>query len=155
MPTVTTFSAGGPATNRRRRNQRGSALVELSLLAPWFFFLFIGVVDMGFYTYDMIAVENATRVAAEYTGTGTTAAGDSSGACTRVLNELASLPNVGSLNNCNSAPLTVTAASGNGPDSHAATTVTVTYTSNQLIPIPLLMKGQLNVTRQVKVRVKP
>src|SRR6516165_6056365 len=99
---------------RPKRRDQGSAVIEMALIAPWFLFLFIGVVDVGFYCYDLIAVENAARVAAEYTSTGTDKAADSDGACTRVRAELGSLPNVSGLANCSSLPLTVTATSGTG-----------------------------------------
>jgi Flp pilus assembly protein TadG len=129
--------------DRSKRRSRGSAVIEMTLIAPWFLFLFIGIVDMGFYCYDLIAVENAARVAAEYTSNGKAA--DSAGACTIVRNELASLPNLSGNGNspCNSAPLIVTATSGTGLGNlGTATTVTVTYQTQQLIPIPGLLQGQ-------------
>jgi len=143
------------APARQRRRENGSALIEITLLCPWFLFLFVGVVDLGFYTYSLIGVENAARVAAEYTSKSTSVAADQSGACTRVLAELASLPNVSGLSSCGSAPLTVTASSVTGPDSSAATSVSVTYQSRNLIPIPGLLMGRLNVTRNVQMRVQP
>src|SRR5260370_41507229 len=51
---------------RRRQGQRGNAIIEASLLAPWMLFLFVGVLDLGFYTHAAIATENAARVAAQY-----------------------------------------------------------------------------------------
>src|SRR5215471_3378731 len=80
------------APARRSRRRRGSALVELTLIAPWFLFLFVGVVDMGFYTYSLIAVENAARVAAEYTSKNSALAGNTDAACTKVRAELEMLP---------------------------------------------------------------
>jgi Flp pilus assembly protein TadG len=140
---------------RPKRRNRGSAVIEMAFLAPWFLFLFIGVVDMGFYNYDLIAVENAARVAAEYTATGTDKAADYSGACTRVQQELASLPNVSGLSNCNSLPLIVTATSGAGLGSlGTATTVTVTYQTVQLIPIPALLQGRFTFSSTAVARVK-
>ncbi|HLH15839.1 MAG TPA: TadE/TadG family type IV pilus assembly protein [Bryobacteraceae bacterium] len=140
----------GPA-NRTR----GSAVVEISLIAPWFLFLFIGVVDMGFYCYDLIAVENAARVAAEYTSTGTDKAADSTGACTRALAELASLSNMSGVSSCNGSPLTVTATSVSGlAGSGTDTKVNVTYQTQQLIPIPGLLQGQFTFSRTVRARVK-
>lgn len=138
----------------RPRGQRGSAVIELTLLAPWMFFLFIGVVDLGFFCYSLIAVENSARVAAEYTSKSPSVAAAQAGACTRVLSELAMLPNVSGLSNCNASPLVVTAASATGPDGNAATSVSVTYNLS-LIPIPGLMAGTLNVTRNVQMRVNP
>jgi len=34
----------------RRLGQRGNAIIEASLLAPWMLFLMVGVLDLGFYT---------------------------------------------------------------------------------------------------------
>lgn len=129
--------------------------MELTLLAPWVFFLFVGVIDLGFFCYSLIAVENSARVAAEYTSKSPSVAASQSGACTRVLAELAMLPNSGSFStSCNAAPLVVTAASVAGPDGSTATSVSVTYNFS-LIPIPGLMAGRLNVTRNVQMRVQP
>lgn len=140
----------------RKRRTRGSALIEISMMAPWLLFLFVGVFDMGFYTYSMISVENAARVAAEYTSGNASVAASQSGACSRARNELASLPNASSMPSaCDAAPLIVTASSVTGPDGSPATSVSVTYRSNSLIPIPGLLMGQLNITRNVQMRVKP
>jgi Flp pilus assembly protein TadG len=142
----------------RPRRQRGSALIEVSLLAPWILFLFVGAFDMGFYSYCMVGVENAARVAAEYTSKSSSVAADSTGACTRVLAEMTGMPNVGTQANCTSGggnTVVVTASSLSGPDSKPATQVSVTYTGNRLIPIPGLLIGQLNITRTVEMRVKP
>src|SRR5690242_15605987 len=146
-----------------RRKQRGSAVIEISLLAPWILFLFIGVFDMGMYTYSMVGVENAARVAAEYTSKSPTVAADTAGARTIACAEVAMLPNIGTQSNCNSGGgnLTVSAQkldSTTTPasvDGQTATLVTVTYTGNQLIPIPGLLMGKLNLTRTVQMRVRP
>lgn len=143
---------------QRKQRQRGSAVIELSLLAPWVLFLFVGVFDMGFYTTAMIGVENAARVAAEYTSQSTLTASDSTTACNLARTEMAMLPNVHSQSNCNANgtnTVVVTATAGQGPDTLPATTVTVTYSGAQLIPIPGLLTGQLNLTRSVVMRVKP
>ena len=137
-----------------RRKRRGSSVLELTLLSPWVFFLFIGVVDVGFYSYALISVENAARIAAEYTSQTATTAADQSGACTKVLAELSNLSNVASLTTCGAAPLTVTATSVAGPDGGAATSVSVTYQTISLIPIPGFLQSQLTVTRNVKMRIK-
>jgi Flp pilus assembly protein TadG len=131
-------------------------VIELSLLIPWFFFLFIFVIDLGFYNYSLIAVENAARIAAEYTSQGASKAADSDGACTRVLAELSMLPNVGTATTtCTAAPVIVTATSLTGTDGKPATSVTVTYQGMQMIPIPGSMTGRLSFGRTVQMRVKP
>jgi Flp pilus assembly protein TadG len=141
-------------TKTLRRRDRGSALIELTLLAPWVLFLFVGILDMGFYSYALISVENATRVAAEYTSQTTSTATDLDTACTMVRKELVNLPNVTNLSSCNATPLTVTATSVTGPDSSNAASVSVTYQGVSLIPIPGLLMGRLNVTRSVQMRIK-
>jgi Flp pilus assembly protein TadG len=144
-----------------KRRQRGSAVIEVALLAPWILFLFVGMFDMGMYTYSMMGVENAARVAAEYTSKSPTVAADSTGALAIVCREVAMLPNVGTSANCNSntGSVQVTAtALGTSPasvDGKPATQVSVTYSGNQLIPIPGLLMGKLNITRTIQMRVKP
>jgi len=140
---------------RRSRTKRGSSLVELTLISPWLLFLFVGVVDVGFFTYSLIAVENAARIAAEFTSKNAAVAGSYSAACIKVRNELEMLPGVGSLTDCSNSTLTVTADAVNGPDLKPATSVSVTYRGVNLIPIPGLLTGRLSFTRSVTMRVKP
>ena len=140
---------------RRKRSERGSALIEMALICPWFLFLFVGVVDMGFFTYSLIAVENAARIGAEYTSGNLLVAADTANACIKVRKELALLPGIAGVAGCSNSTLTVTAASVTGPDSKPATSVSVTYKGVGLIPIPGLLTGRLNFTRNVQMRVKP
>ena len=144
------FSQSGARQARRR----GGALVELVFFLPWIIFLFVGALDSGFYLYALISVESAARVAASYTSTSTGTADDSAGACTYALNELQSLPQVGtSVTSCSANPVTVTASKVTGPDGGTATLVSVTYQSTPLIPIPGLLASQFTWTRSVKMRV--
>lgn len=140
---------------RRKRRERGSALVELTLICPWFLFLFVGAVDVGFFTYSLIAVENAARIGAEYTSSSLLSAGNQAAACTKVRAELAMLPNVAALSDCSNSTLTVTAQSVTGPDLEPATSVSVTYGGLNLIPIPGLLMGRFAFTRNVQMRVTP
>lgn len=153
-----------PSPQLRGRNQRGSAVIEISLLAPWILFLFVGMFDMGMYTYSMIGVENAARVAAEYTSQSKNVDNDKDGACRRAMAEVAMLPNVSTQANCDSGGgnTVVVTATELGPsplpasaDGQLATQVQVSYTGNQLIPIPGLLMGKLNITRSIQMRVKP
>jgi Flp pilus assembly protein TadG len=137
-----------------KRRARGSTLIEVTLLAPWIFFVFVFVVDLGFYNYALISVTNAARVGAEYTSGSSVTMADQHGACTKILAELGSLPNLSGVSTCNGAPLTVTATQVKGTDGAVATSVSVTYQGIQMIPIPGLLMGQLNVTRTVQMRVK-
>ena len=136
---------------RKRLGERGAALLELSLLAPWVCFLFVGALDWGYYAYELITLETATRSAAVYeSGLGSVS---NAAACTIVLNEMSSLLNMGSVTTCGSSPLVVSATQITGPDNSNAAQVSVTYTTPQMIPIPGLLAGKFTITRTVKVRM--
>ena len=139
---------------RKVRSRRGSTLVEATLLSPWIFFLFIGMVDLGFFFYSMISIENALRIGVEYTSQGSTTAANQSVACAKIIAELATLPNAGSLSTCSALPLIVTATSVNGPDGAPASQVSITYRSAQLIPIPGLLTGRMTFTRTAVMRLQ-
>jgi Flp pilus assembly protein TadG len=137
---------------RSNRHRCGHAVIEVALLAPWIFFLFVGVVDLGFYNYALISTENAARVAVEYTSASTAKATDSAGACPYVLAELNSMSNVRGLATCDSLPVTVTATQVAGPDGAPSSSVSVTYQTILMIPIPGLT-GQVTVTRTAQMRL--
>jgi hypothetical protein len=129
-------------------------MMELVLVGPWIFFLSIGALDWGFYATSLVSVEAAARSAALYTSTSSTTAADSATACTIALGEMRKLPNIGStVTACTSNPV-VTASSVSGPDSAAASKVSVRYQSVSLIPIPGLLKKRLTVTRSVTLRLR-
>lgn len=138
-----------------KKSRRGSSIVEFTLLAPWYLFLFLGAVDMGFYNYALISVQGAARVAALYTSTSTATAADSATACTYVLDQLRMLPNVpSSLTTCSASPVTVTASLTTGPDGNDASTVTVTYVLPTLVGIPGVLTGQYTAVRSVQMRLQ-
>jgi len=121
---------------------------------PWLIFLFVGAFDMGFYCYDMISVENAARVAAEYTATSTFTASDTSTACKLVLTSLANIPNLTSVSSCGSLPLVVQASAVNASDGSSVSQVSVQYQSNSFMPIPGLLEGTLTITRVAEMRIR-
>jgi Flp pilus assembly protein TadG len=145
------------ARDRRTRGtsrERGHAVVEVAFLAPWIFFLFAGVFDFGFFAYAFISTENAARVAALYTSSGTDFAADSAGACGYVLDELRPMINVGSaVTSCSgSSPVGVTASAFTDADGDLGTKVSVTYQTVQLFPIPGVA-GKMSITRTVQMKV--
>ena len=135
------------------RRRRGHSVLEVTFLAPWFFFLFAGAFDMGFYSVAIISTQNAARVASIHTSSNASTAADSAAACQYALAELRSLPNVRSLNSCAALPLQVTASAVTGADGAPASQVSVTYQTPALIPIPNL-RGQFTFTRTAQMRVK-
>jgi len=137
-----------------RRNLRGQAIIEATLLIPCLVFLFVGTFDMGFYCYDLITVENAVRVAAEYTATSSFTASDSATACSLALKELANIPNLSSVSSCGSLPLKVNASAVTAADGSAASQVSVQYQSSLYIPIPGLLTGRLTITRVAEMRLR-
>ena len=129
--------------------------MELAMFLPFLLFLFIGSFDWGFYSWALLSTQSAARAAALYTSTSGATAADATGACPYVLAELADAPNVfGHVTTCSAAPVTVTATSLTGPDGSAATQVSVTYQTINLIPIPSLIPGQMNITRTVEMRLQ-
>jgi Flp pilus assembly protein TadG len=139
----------------RKRRMRGSAMLEMALLGPWFFFLFIGALDWGFIATALISMEGAARSAALYTSASNTTAADSAGACNLALGEMRKLPNIGSaVTTCSGNPVTVTASTVAGPDSATASQVAVKYTTMSLIPIPGLIPKQFTITRTVTMRLR-
>lgn len=134
----------------------GHAVVEIALMAPWIFFLFIGVLDFGFYSYAAIATQNAARIGAMYTSSSSTLAADAAGACTYVLEELRWLPNVRSaVTACTALPVLVTAQLVSpGVDGADASRVAVTYQTIPMVPIPGVVTGRLTLTRVAEMRIK-
>ena len=145
----------------RRRNQRGNAVVEVALMAPWIFFLFLGVFDVGFYCYAAICTQNAARaVALSHAQT------SNLDKCTIALGELHTLPNVNG-GTCDALPVVVTLTTLNGsacPDAglgsattYAGTTFcvqsAVTYQTIPLLPIPGVLTGRMALTRTSMMRI--
>ncbi len=144
----------------------GHSALEFAFFLPYLLFLFVGAFDWGFYSWALMSTENAARTAALYTSSSSTTAADSAGACNIATAELADAPNVaanpavaktagsGSAT-CTGNPITVTATSvTSGADGAAASQVSVTYKTPQLIPIPGSLTGQLSITRVVEMKVR-
>jgi hypothetical protein len=124
------------------------------MFLPWYLFLFAGAIDFGFYSYSLIEVQNAARVSSLYCSRSASAATDSGTACSYALDQLRNLPNVGSSMSTCSSPVTVSTTAVTGPDGFSASSVTVTYTTPDLIPIPGLLPGQLTISRTAVARLK-
>jgi len=156
---------------RRDRARGGNALIEFSLLIPWYLFLFVAAYDYGFFSYSLIATQNAAREGALYCSSfnsGSACADSASSVqCEYALDQLRMMPNVGSgVTTCGtgstvttSAPVAVSSATlsaANSPDgtANSATGVTVVFLTPQLIPIPGLLPGQLTINRTIKMRFR-
>jgi hypothetical protein len=138
----------------RSQRERGNAVIEVSLLAPWIFFLLVGILDLGFYFYAAITTENAARVAAQYSAASPSTAGDAAGACGYAVQEAINLPGVTSGMNCQTLPFIVNVAAVAGPDGTPATSASVTYQTIPMIPIPGILPGRLTFTRTAEMKVK-
>jgi Flp pilus assembly protein TadG len=162
-----------------RRNRDGSAVVEFALMMPWLAFIFVGVIDFGFYAYAAICTESAARVAGIYAsgslGLANSAAASNTVVCPQVLGELKGLPNIpNTLTTCASGPGGITnaqpvavvtavltcATSPKAADCTASPLVSpssvqlaVTYQSVPMIPIPGVMMNRLTLTRIAEVRI--
>jgi Flp pilus assembly protein TadG len=153
VPVRTQMSGSCPAG--RTGGRKGSAVVEFAFLLPWFLFIFVGVLDMGFYNYALVTTESAARVAAISASASTTTASDSATACNFALQELASNINMSGIGACGAgSPVTVTATSVTGPDGQPAAKVTVLFTTPQLIPVPGLLPAQITLVRAVTMKLR-
>jgi hypothetical protein len=129
-------------------------------MAPWIFLLFLAIFDFGFYAYAAISTAHAARVAVLYTSSSISSARDQTTACMYALGALRDLPNIGSTVNACTAqgPVQVTVAPpATATDqaygiTYSVSTVSVTYHSLPLFPIPWLM-GQMTITRKAQMRI--
>ena len=142
-----------PGFKRGRWRERGHAVIEISLMAPWIFFLFMGTLDFGFYAYAIIAAQSAARVAVMQTSQNSTTAANSTLACQYALTELNRMPNTSTLSTCAALPVIVNATSVVDADGANSSRVAVTYQSINMIPIPGLA-GSLTLTRTAQMRLK-
>ena len=146
----------------KSRRRRGNSFVEVALLAPWIFFLFVGVLDFGFYAYSFIATENAARAAALLTSRSQSSANDPNGTgpgCAIVLAELYSTANGRQATNCGTAPVVYSSVLKK-IGSYTFAEVTVTYSPVVMIPIPGVFNPGGNIqtftiTRQVRMAIDP
>jgi Flp pilus assembly protein TadG len=143
-----------PDKKHARSRERGHAVVEVALMAPWIFFLFVGVLDFGFYSYAAICTQNAARVAALDVSGSEVPTDPALAVAARadVCAEMGSLPNVGSACPSSVVQVVVTPQPYNGVDGDPAGQVSVTYTTIPLIPIPGVLTGQMTITRVVQMR---
>ena len=133
-------------------------MIEFCLLMPWYIFLFAGTFDFGFYSYALIATSNAARVGAVYCSAGSSTCASNTYTCTNyVIPQLSYMPNIKSaVTTCNASPITVTIsypAAASCPDLNSCASVTVTYVTPQLVPIPGIFPGQLTITKTVQMRL--
>ncbi len=135
--------------SRHRSPVHGHAALEVALLSPWIFFLFIGALDVGFYMYALISTQNAARVTAEYASR--TPAASISTLCPYALDELNGMPNAKTLTTCTSLPVIISKELTTFDGAQTAA-VSVTYRTQLLIPIPGLLTNQLTITRTVQMR---
>ena len=131
--------------------RHGGALVELSLIVPWYIFLFVGAFDWGFYSHALISVQSAVRVAGLYAA-GQSSLPSVSSVCPYVRNELKIVANVNDSLTCTASPVVLSVTSVTGADGNPAYRISLTYTTLQLIPIPGLLTNQATFTRTLQMR---
>ena len=130
-------------------------MLEMVLISPWIFLLFIGALDWGFYASALVSLEAGVRSAVTYTAAGEGTAAATSDACTIVLNDIRKLPNIGSsVTGCSSNPTVTATYLPSGPGGVKASRVTATYTSITLVPMPGLLRKQFTVTRSAVMRLR-
>jgi Flp pilus assembly protein TadG len=143
-----------PAQLAHRKRRRGGSALEMALLMPWYVFLFVGVFDWGYYSHALISTAAAARSAIQYTSQNATTASDQVTACIYARDELKVSANVSGTTTCTSAPLVVAASSVTGADGNPAASVTVSYQTLGLIPIPLLLNKQFWIVQTLQMRLQ-
>ncbi len=149
---------------RSAPKERGVAVVEAALWAPWLIFMFIGVLDFGFYNYAAIATENAARVGALSYSAGPGRTWNHT--CQLVIQEMQTLPNVNASSWCATTPAGISAALPialsvtqlTGPDGRPAVQVRVDY---RTLPMPLIVShegglltgGAMTCSRTLQLRL--
>jgi Flp pilus assembly protein TadG len=141
----------------RKRGRSGASSIEFALLLPWIIFLFVGAFDWGFFAHALISTENAARVAAVYSANLANGNPVTSTTCQLVLNELSIASNVAGLTTCgsgssvtDSAPVGISITCST-LDSVNSVQVAVTYRTLQLVPIPGILSGKVNLYRTVQL----
>jgi len=146
--------------------------VEVALMMPWLAFLFVGVLDFGFYSYAAICTQNAARAAAMQTSKDTSSQ-LATIACVAALGELKGLPNMIGVASCATSVAGITPSLPVAVSIAALTNATtppcadcslnafakstqafVTYQTLPMVPIPGVLMGQLTLTRVAEVRVR-
>ncbi len=161
MQEIFRFSGAEMLKPKTQSKQRGHAIIEVSLMAPWILFLFMGTMDFGFYAYSAVATENAARAAVERTAIDATTAADSLTACQYALTELKGMANARALSGCatsagsvnSSQPVAVVATQVTGIDGTQASQVAVTYQAIPMFTIPGI-PGQYTITRTAQMRLR-
>ena len=133
--------------------------MEVALIAPWIFFLFVATLDFGFYAYWLMAVTNASRSAAlEASRSGIS----QSAACNRVINEMRGVLGwqvADASGACASPPLTVTVAmlddttTPTSADLNRSVLASVTWETVPVIPVPGIV-NQFTIRRDTEMRMQ-
>ncbi|MFN0086335.1 MAG: TadE/TadG family type IV pilus assembly protein [Blastocatellia bacterium] len=100
----------------RRRNERGTQLVELSVILPVMFFLIAIIAEFGNYYHTYNTLSKSTRAAARYIAT--------KELTTAEMNKAKTLAVCGSLASCSTTIL----------QNFSTSNVTITYTGNAVVP---------------------
>jgi Flp pilus assembly protein TadG len=141
----------------RRRNERGGAVVELAMTAPFLLLLAMGTLDFGRVFFDTIAVAQAARSGAQYGLQSIAKSGDVAGmvAAARAAGDDAGTINVTAVRICQCGDGTVVdCATGtcgvSKPEIYVKVTVAKTFTTLARYPgIP----DNFTISRRAMLRV--
>lgn len=139
-------------------------MIEFALTGMILFGITLVVFNFGVYALAFLSVQNAARSAVLRNSSGIESATDQSSACETALQEMRSLPNIGTgfSSGCGSAPLVVSAhlcpPSGScagaaaTADGAPAAAVRVTYTMPLLFLVPDSVPRVIQRTVRMKIR---
>jgi hypothetical protein len=157
----------GLQPSRPSAGRRGQSIIEACFMVPWILFIFMAVIDIGFYSYAAINVENAARAAVLITS-GNRAfsqypAAAQAAACAEavrdlwMLRTLAATPFTAAHTCAAGTSLVVTVAdpapaSLDGVPGDIDSVVTVRYQMLPMIPVPGIT-GNFTIERSARMKV--
>jgi Flp pilus assembly protein TadG len=141
---------------RRRKGERGQALVEFSMVALVFFILVFGVIDFGMALHSWITVTNAAREGARIGAVH--AASDGSTDCNPAPTAgtiEAKVCETGTNLDPDNMTLTVTNADPEGDDAGEPVSVQVDYTYDLITPLlNILNLSTINISSESQMRLE-
>jgi len=142
-----------PAQNRRKRSQKGSAMMEFALGSTMLMLFLFGTADFGRLFYASIEVQNAAAAGANYAAYSTTNLSDTTGISNAAKNEAADFPSISASSSEVCQDNTGATASCTTAGAYHYAKVITTYTFNTLFSYPLL-PSSVALTKTVMMRTK-
>jgi Flp pilus assembly protein TadG len=141
---------------RRRKGERGQALVEFSMVAVVFFILVFGVIDFGMALHSWITVTNSAREGARFGAVHAPSDGSTSCSPAPTVGTIeAKVCDTGTNLDPDQMTLTVTNADPEGDDIGEPVSVQVDYTYDLITPLlNILNLDTISISSEAEMRLE-